>query len=160
MAFRWPSTAIGTAFSGSTPRKRRAATAIRSLVAWRSGCAIELIQATTPQAKGRVERANQTLQDRLIKEMRLRGVSDMAGAQAFSREFIELWNAKFARPAAAGRRRASTLDERRRGARRSARASPGACSLQGPDLQRRGQGLLRQDQRPGTKGSLSTQVSN
>jgi len=59
---------------------------------------IELIQATTPQAKGRVERANQTLQDRLIKEMRLRGVSDMAGAQAFSREFIELWNAKFANP--------------------------------------------------------------
>jgi len=59
---------------------------------------IELIQATTPQAKGRVERANQTLQDRLIKEMRLRGVSDMAGAQTFSREFIELWNAKFANP--------------------------------------------------------------
>ena len=32
---------------------------------------IELIHATTPQAKGRAERANQTLQDRLIKEMRL-----------------------------------------------------------------------------------------
>jgi transposase len=59
---------------------------------------IELIQATTPQAKGRVERANQTLQDRLIKEMRLRGVSDMASAQAFAEEFIETCNAKFARP--------------------------------------------------------------
>jgi transposase len=38
---------------------------------------IELIHATTPQAKGRVERANQTLQDRLIKEMRLAGVSSI-----------------------------------------------------------------------------------
>lgn len=59
---------------------------------------IELIQAATPQAKGRVERANQTLQDRLIKEMRLRGVSDLAGAQAFAQEFVASWNAKFARP--------------------------------------------------------------
>jgi transposase len=58
---------------------------------------IELIQATTPQAKGRVERANQTLQDRLIKEMRLAGVCDVAGAQAFAQGFIETWNAKFAR---------------------------------------------------------------
>jgi transposase len=59
---------------------------------------VELIQATTPQAKGRVERANQTLQDRLIKEMRLAGVCDIAGAQAFAEGFIALWNAKFARP--------------------------------------------------------------
>lgn len=58
---------------------------------------IELVQATTPQAKGRVERANQTLQDRLIKEMRLAGVCDIAGAQAFAEGFIETWNAKFAR---------------------------------------------------------------
>ena len=35
---------------------------------------IEQICALTPQAKGRVERANQTLQDRLVKEMRLRNV--------------------------------------------------------------------------------------
>jgi hypothetical protein len=59
---------------------------------------IELIQATTPQAKGRVERANQTLQDRLIKEMRLRAISDIPCAQVFAEEFIELWNARFARP--------------------------------------------------------------
>ena len=39
MAFRSLSTAIGTAFSGSTPRKPTAATAIRNSVAWRSGCA-------------------------------------------------------------------------------------------------------------------------
>ena len=36
---------------------------------------IGLINALTPQAKGRVERANQTLQDRLVKEMRLRNIS-------------------------------------------------------------------------------------
>ena len=59
---------------------------------------IELIQASPPQAKGRVERANQTLQDRLVKEMRLRGISDLAAAQAFAPAFIALWNAKFARP--------------------------------------------------------------
>jgi len=58
---------------------------------------VELIQATTPQAKGRVERANQTLQDRLIKEMRLAGICDIAGAQAFAQAFIKTWNAKFAR---------------------------------------------------------------
>ena len=57
---------------------------------------IELIHATTPQAKGRVERANQTLQDRLIKEMRLAVVSSIAEAQAFADGFLERWNKKFA----------------------------------------------------------------
>jgi transposase len=57
---------------------------------------IELIHATTPQAKGRVERANQTLQDRLIKEMRLAGVSSIDEAQAFADGFLERWNARFA----------------------------------------------------------------
>src|SRR3990167_9966655 len=38
---------------------------------------IELICAHSPQAKGRVERANGMLQDRLVKEMRLRGISDI-----------------------------------------------------------------------------------
>ena len=41
---------------------------------------VELILANSPQAKGRVERANGTLQDRLVKEMKLRGVSDIAAA--------------------------------------------------------------------------------
>ena len=57
---------------------------------------IELIQARTPQAKGRVERANQTLQDRLVKEMRLNGISSIAQAQAFVPHFIARWNARFA----------------------------------------------------------------
>ena len=57
---------------------------------------IELICATTPQAKGRVERANQTLQDRLVKEMRLEGISSMEEAQAFAPRFMDMWNARFA----------------------------------------------------------------
>jgi len=57
---------------------------------------IELIYATTPQAKGRVERANQTLQDRLVKEMRLEGISSIEEAQAFAPKFMAMWNARFA----------------------------------------------------------------
>jgi len=58
---------------------------------------IQNIKAMTPQAKGRVERANQTLQDRLVKEMRLKAVSSMEQAQAFAEQFISIWNGKFAR---------------------------------------------------------------
>jgi transposase len=54
---------------------------------------IESICAHTPQAKGRVERANQTLQDRLIKEMRLLGISTMEEANAFLPAFLREWNA-------------------------------------------------------------------
>ncbi len=43
---------------------------------------VEQICALTPQAKGRVERANQTLQDRLVKEMRLRDISSIEAAEA------------------------------------------------------------------------------
>jgi transposase len=57
---------------------------------------IALINALTPQAKGRVERANQTLQDRLIKEMRLRNICSMEAAQAFLPSFMLKWNEKFA----------------------------------------------------------------
>jgi len=57
---------------------------------------IEQICALTPQAKGRVERANQTLQDRLIKEMRLRKISSIEAAEAFFPQFIASYNAKFA----------------------------------------------------------------
>lgn len=41
------------------------------------GLGITLINALTPQAKGRVERANQTLQDRLIKEMRIGNINSI-----------------------------------------------------------------------------------
>ena len=56
---------------------------------------IEQICATTPQAKGRVERANQTLQDRLVKELRLAGICDYAAAQAFLPGFMARYNARF-----------------------------------------------------------------
>jgi transposase len=57
---------------------------------------IQIICANTPQAKGRVERVNQTLQDRLVKEMRLRGISNMADGNAYLPEFIEDLNQRFA----------------------------------------------------------------
>jgi transposase len=57
---------------------------------------IEMICANSPQAKGRVERANGILQDRLVKEMRLRGINNIEEANKFLPEFIETYNAKFA----------------------------------------------------------------
>jgi len=59
---------------------------------------IQLICAHSPQAKGRVERANQTLQDRLTKELRLRGISSVAAANAYLPEFIAAYNERFAVP--------------------------------------------------------------
>jgi hypothetical protein len=59
---------------------------------------IKLLCANTPQAKGRVEKANQTLQDRLVKEMRLRGISTMAEGNAYLPEFREDYNRRFAAP--------------------------------------------------------------
>jgi len=56
---------------------------------------IELICAHSPQAKGRVERANGTLQDRLIKEMRLRGIRTIEEANRYLPTFIEEYNRKF-----------------------------------------------------------------
>ena len=57
---------------------------------------IEIICANTPQAKGRVERAIQILQDRLVKEMRLRGISSIEAANEYAAEFIVDYNARFA----------------------------------------------------------------
>ena len=59
---------------------------------------IEPIHANTPQAKGRVERANQTLQDRLVKELRLAGISDIDAANAFLPDFLSNYNQRFAVP--------------------------------------------------------------
>jgi len=59
--------------------------------------AIDIMCANSPQAKGRVERAHKTLQDRLVKELRLAGVSDAEQANALLPAFIEHYNARFAR---------------------------------------------------------------
>lgn len=56
---------------------------------------IELICAHSPQAKGRVERANGVLQDRLIKEMRVRGISTIEAANEYLPQFIEDYNRRF-----------------------------------------------------------------
>jgi transposase len=57
---------------------------------------IQIICANTPQAKGRVERANQTLQDRLTKELRLLNISTPEEANAYLPIFIEEYNRRFA----------------------------------------------------------------
>lgn len=61
---------------------------------------IEIICANSPQAKGRVERVNQTLQDRLVKELRLQGISDPAHANRYVPEFMADFNRRFGVPAA------------------------------------------------------------
>ena len=57
---------------------------------------IPILCANTPQAKGRVERANKTLQDRLVKEMRLRGINNMQQGNEYLPEFMADFNARFA----------------------------------------------------------------
>ena len=56
---------------------------------------VEIIFANTPQAKGRVERVNSTLQDRLVKEMRLKNISSIEQAEQFLPTFTKQFNRKF-----------------------------------------------------------------
>lgn len=56
---------------------------------------IDILCANTPQAKGRVERANRTLQDRLVKELRLHNICDMEAANLFLPAFVADYNARF-----------------------------------------------------------------
>jgi hypothetical protein len=59
---------------------------------------VKMIYANSPEAKGRVERGNRTLQDRLVKEMRLRGISTIEEANEFlTGHFIEDYNRRFAK---------------------------------------------------------------
>ena len=58
---------------------------------------IDIICANSPQAKGRVERAFGTLQDRLVKELRLAGISTVTAANAWLPAFIAGYNARFGR---------------------------------------------------------------
>jgi transposase len=61
---------------------------------------IEILCANSSQAKGRVERANRTLQDRLVKELRMAGICDMNAGNSFLPTFVEQFNQKFSVPAA------------------------------------------------------------
>lgn len=56
---------------------------------------VEVIHAHSPQAKGRIERLFATLQDRLVKEMRLRGISTIEEANRFLQEYLPVYNKKF-----------------------------------------------------------------
>ncbi|WP_425964957.1 ISNCY family transposase [Rhizobium nepotum] len=57
---------------------------------------IEILCANSSQAKGRVERMNRTLQDRLVKELRLAGIDTMDAGNAFLPDFMDDYNARFA----------------------------------------------------------------
>ena len=57
---------------------------------------VELIFANSPQAKGRIERVFRTLQNRLVKEMRLRGIKTCEEANRFLAEYLPKFNARFA----------------------------------------------------------------
>lgn len=57
---------------------------------------VKPITAHSPEAKGRVERIFETLQDRLVKEMRLAGISTIAEANKFLADYIPKFNARFA----------------------------------------------------------------
>lgn len=61
---------------------------------------IESILAYSPQAKGRVERAFQTLQDRLVKALRLARINTIEAANAWLPAYVAQHNARFARVAA------------------------------------------------------------
>ena len=56
---------------------------------------VESIHPGSPQAKGRVERANLTLQDRLVKEMRLRGIGGIEAGNAYLPAFMADYNRRF-----------------------------------------------------------------
>lgn len=58
---------------------------------------IGFIAAGSPQAKGRIERLWQTLQDRLVSELRLRGIATLEAANAFLPEFLADYNRRFTR---------------------------------------------------------------
>lgn len=62
--------------------------------------AIEVIHANSPQAKGRVERLFKTLQDRLVREMRLLGIKSVDEANVFLKTYLPKYNRRFAKPAA------------------------------------------------------------
>ena len=57
---------------------------------------VELICANSPQSKGRVERANRTMQDRIVKEFRLAGISTIAQANLALPDLIADYNRRFA----------------------------------------------------------------
>ena len=86
-----------TPTSGSAPDRRQPTPVGRALA--RLG--IEHILGYSPQARGRSERVNRTLQDRLVNELRVAGIRTVATANRYlRRRFLPAFNAEFARPPA------------------------------------------------------------
>jgi len=56
---------------------------------------VEVVHANSPQAKGRIERLFGTFQDRLVKEMRLRGIRTIEEANIFLEEYLPIYNQRF-----------------------------------------------------------------
>jgi len=56
---------------------------------------VEVSHAHSPQAKGRIERLFRTFQDRVLKEMRLRGIRTIEEANMFLKEYLPLYNKRF-----------------------------------------------------------------
>ncbi len=89
--------ACHTPTSGTGPDRRRLTQVGRALA--RLG--IEHILGFSPQARGRSERVNRTLQDRLVNEYRLAGITTLPAANRYLRErFLPAFNAEFGRPPA------------------------------------------------------------
>ena len=78
-------------------KEPRGGTGVTQFVRALGSLNIDIVCANTPAAKGRVERAHLTLQDRLVKELRLREIRDVEAANAFAPEFIADYNRRFAR---------------------------------------------------------------
>src|ERR1017187_747902 len=97
---------IGTASTGvkgwaARRNKWRAKGRRRSLGGRWSSWGWSLILANSPQAKGRVERTNGGLQDRLVKALRLEGISELGRANEYlARTFLPALNRRFEREAA------------------------------------------------------------
>lgn len=81
---------------GSGPERNEATQVARAL----AELGITSIPAGSPQAKGRIERAWGTFQDRLVSELRRRAVTDLAGANEVLDAFVPRFNRRFAVPAA------------------------------------------------------------
>jgi hypothetical protein len=87
--------AVHTPMAGGAPDRHRPTQVGRALA--RLG--IEHILGYSPQARGRSERVNRTLQDRLVNELRVAGITTLPAANRYLREhFIAAFNAEFGRP--------------------------------------------------------------
>src|SRR3990172_1614683 len=95
----WPCTAIASASSSATmptgPSRNNCAAPRTPPISAASSRSVRC--AHSPQAKGRIERFWQTMQDRLVSELRLRGISTMEAANAFLPAFLADLTPRFAR---------------------------------------------------------------